>query len=34
MIVWENVASLVDVKLVRMEHDYQTVKDVSKPLNK
>ena len=30
MIVWENVMSLVDVKLVRMELDYQTVIEVSK----
>ena len=30
MIALENVMSLVDVKLVRMELDYQTVKDVSK----
>ena len=33
MIVWENVTSLVDVKLVRMEHDYQTVTEVRKHLN-
>ena len=33
-IVWENVMSLVDVKLVRMEHDYQTVIGVSKHLSK
>ena len=30
MIVWENVTTLVDVKLVRREHDYQTVIEVSK----
>ena len=34
MIVWENVMSLVDVKLVRTEHDYQTVTEVRKPSTK
>ena len=33
IVVWENVMILVDVKLVRMEHDYQTVIEVSKHLN-